>query len=103
MIKKIDSFSRLSILLSFRMKMFYLIHPFFQLLQKIFSGIRFHGLPLSRFLTSPTAAQAPIALSRKFAYINLRAIVPFHLYSLKKRFRENAMPVQHPIQAFAIG
>ena len=64
--------------------MFYAIHPFFQLLQKIFSGIRFHGLPLSRFLTSPTAAQAPIALSRKFAYIDARAIVPFHLNSLKK-------------------
>ena len=64
--------------------MFNAFHPFFQLLQKIFSGIRFHGLPLSRFLTSPTAAQAPIALSRKFAYIDARAIVPFHLNSLKK-------------------
>ena len=83
--------------------MFYAIHPFFQLLQKIFSGIRFHGLPLSRFLTSPTAAQAPIALPRKFAYIDARAIVPFHLNSLNKTFRENAMPVQLPVQAFAIG
>ena len=83
--------------------MFYAIHPFFQFLQKIFSGIRFHGLPLSRFLTSPTAAQAPIALSRKFAYIDARAIVSFHLNSLNKTFRENAMPVQLPVQAFAIG
>ena len=83
--------------------MFYAIHPFFQLLQKIFSGIRFHGLPLSRFLTSSTAAQAPIALSRKFAYIDARAIVSFHLNSLNKTFRENAMPVQLPVQAFAIG
>ena len=84
--------------------MFYAIHPFFQLLQKIFSGIRFHGLPLSRFLTSPTAAQAPIALSHKFTYIDARAIVPFHFNSLKKKtFRENAMPVQLPVQAFAIG
>ena len=83
--------------------MFYAFHPFFQLLQKIFSGIRFHGLPLSRFLTSPTAAQAPIAQSRKFAYIDARAIVPFHLNSLKKTFRENAMPAQLPVQAFAIG
>ena len=83
--------------------MFYAIHPFFQLLQKIFSGIRFHGLPLSRFLTGPTAAQAPIALSRKFTYIDARAIVPFHLNSLKKITRENAMPVQLPVQAFAIG
>ena len=83
--------------------MFNAFHPFFQLLQKIFSGIRFHGLPLSRFLTSPTAAQAPIALSRKFAYIDARAIVAFHLISLKKIIRENAMPVQLPVQAFAIG
>ena len=83
--------------------MFYAIHPFFQLLQKIFSGIRFHGLPLSRFLTSPTAAQAPIALSRKFAYIDAMAIVLFHSNSLNKTLRENAMPVQHPVQAFAIG
>jgi len=102
-IKKIDSFSSLSNLLSFRMKMLYLMHPFFQLLQKIFSGIRFHGLPFSHFLTSPTASQATIALSCKFAYFDARTIVPFHLNSLKKKFRENSMPVQLLIQAFAIG
>jgi len=83
--------------------MFYAIHPFFQLLQKIFSGIRFHGLPMSHFRTIPTAGQAPNALPRKFSNIDARAIVSFHLNSLKKTFRENAMPVQLPVQAFAIG